>query len=658
MDFAGNSTRKGFHEKSPKLVSCDLNAQEEILNGYSGKILHIDLTGQKSWAESKPEAWYQIYIGGVSMASRLLWENIEVGCDPLSPGNPICIANGVFAGTPVPVGGKFGLATKSPLTGFVGDCLSGSWFAIALKRAGWDGIVVHGASPKLVSVLIDDDRIQFRDASHLAGMNTFETEEEIRKELNDDQVRSATIGPAGERLVLFANVTNDGRQAGRTGHGAVWGSKKLKAISVRGTHGVRVADPETLLKLSYDISKAAQGSSTQKYRVVGTVSNILNMNKIGLLPTRNYQQGVFEHVDTISGEYLKENHRVKTIACAQCPIACEQMSRVKDGPYAGSMTGIEYESLYANSSNCGIGDLRASIKMIDICDESGMDTMSTGVTVSWAMESFERGVLKKEDFRSAKHPEGFEPNFGNGDAAVDLVEMIRDREGIGDVLALGTRKAAERIDAERGSESWKWAMNIKGLEAPGYDARGLKTFSVGLATGTRGGCHNRSPGYDADIQGEVNRFTIDETRGRVAREAEEYAAVYDTLPLCKFIRRCFTGKADRSGAWPTIAKLINATTGWNFAYEDIDLIGERAHTIKKAFNIREGWKRSDDTLPYRWMHEPLKEGPSAGHVVSEEELERLKDLYYEAKGWTKEGLIPKEKLVALGMPDLAEAIGV
>ncbi len=626
--------------------------------GYSGKILHIDLKDKRNWIEEKPESFYKTYIGGVSMASRLCWENIEIGCDPLSPGNPICIANGIFAGTPVPVGGKYGLASKSPLTGFIGDSLSGSWFTIALKRAGWDGVVVHNSSEDWVYIFIDDDRIQIRDAKKLLGKGTYDTEEAIRDELGDDQVRSATIGPAGENLVLFGNVTNDGRQAGRTGHGAVWGSKKLKAISVRGTNGVSVADPDTLMKLSFDITDAAQGPHTSKYRMLGTSTNMLNMNKIGLLPTRNYQQGVFEDAEMVSGEYLDEHHKVKVIACAQCPIACEQMSIVRDGPYEGAMTGVEYECLYAMSSNCGINDMRAAIKMIEICDHGGMDAMSCGVTVSWTMESFERGVFKKEDFKCKKYPEGFEPTFGNGEAGVTLCEMIRDREGIGERLSLGTKRASEITDKERGSETYKWAMNIKGLENPGYDARGLKTFSVGLATGTRGGCHNRSSAYDPDIKGEVDRFTIDDTRGEVARSAEEYAAVYDTLPLCKFIRRCFTGKADRAGAWPMIADLINATTGWNFSYDDVDMIGIRAHTIKKAFNIREGWTRSDDTLPYRWLHDKIPEGASAGCVVPENELEQLLDMYYAAKGWTKDGLMPKDLLVSLGMDDIAEEIGV
>ena len=349
--------------------------------GYSGKILHIDLTTRKTWVETKPEAWYKIYIGGVSMAARLLWENIKPGCEPLSPDNPICIANGLFAGTPVPVGGKYGLASKSPLTGFMGDSLSGSWFPVALKRTGWDGIVIHGASAEWVDVFIDDNRVMFRDARKLLGKGTFETEEAIREELLDDQVRSATIGPAGENLVRYANVTNDGRQAGRTGHGAVWGSKKLKAVSVRGTKGVVVADPDALMKMSFDITQQAQGPYTVKYRMLGTSTNVLNMNKLGLLPTRNYQQGVFEMAEEVSGEYLEEHHKVKKIACAQCPIACEQVSAANQGLYAGAMTGIEYECLYANGPNLGIGDMNAVIKLIAVADQGGTDAMSQGVTI-------------------------------------------------------------------------------------------------------------------------------------------------------------------------------------------------------------------------------------------------------------------------------------
>lgn len=626
--------------------------------GYHGKVLHIDLSNRSSWVEEKPENWYKMYIGGVSMAARLLWENIETGCDPLSPGNPICLANGIFAGTPVPVGGKYGLASKSPLTGFIGDSLSGSWFSIVLKRAGWDALVIHDASKDWVNVFIDDDRVQFRDATSLLGLGTFETEEAIREELKDDQVRSATIGPAGENGVLFANVTNDGRQAGRTGHGAVWGSKKLKALSVRGTSGVRVADPETLLKISYEISEASQGPHTSKYRILGTVTNVLNMDKLGLLPTRNFQEGTFEDAQLVSGEHLNENYKFKTIACAQCPIACEQMSRVKDGLWTGAITGIEYECLFASGPNLGINDMRAIIKLIDIADEGGMDAMSMGVTISWAMETYERGVFSKQDFKCEKFPDGIELNFGNAEGAVALAEMILKREGIGDLLSKGTKKAAEELDNMRGSKTYQWAMHSKGLEAPGYDARGLKTFSVGLAAGTRGGCHNRSSAYDPDIKGDVDRFSVDETRGMIASKTEEYAAVYDTLPLCKFIRRCFSGKADRAGAWPTIANLINATTGWEFDYDDVDLIGVRAHTIKKAFNIREGWTREDDELPYRWKHDPMSKGASAGYIISQEELEFLKDSYYKAKGWSKEGLIPSDLLIKLGMDDVAEEIGI
>ncbi len=574
--------------------------------GYSGKILHIDLKTRTEWVEDKPEEWYKLWIGGVSMASRLLWENFVPGSDAYSAENPICIANGVFTGTPVPVGGKFGLASKSPLTGFIGDSLSGSWFSIALKRAGWDGLVIHNQSDSWINLFVDDERVQYLDATYLLGKGTFETEEAIRNKLGDDQIRSCTIGLCGENMVRYANVTNDGRQAGRTGHGAVWATKKLKALSVRGTGGVTVYDPNTLNQLSFDISKSAQGKDTEKYRVYGTSTGLLNTNKMGILPTRNFQQGVFEFAENVSGETLDEHHKVKVIACAQCPIACEQMSLVQTGPFAGAMTGIEYESLFANSSNLGISDLRPAIKLVAISDHDGMDSISMGVTIGWAMESYERGILKKEDFKCKKFPEGIELNFGNGEGAVAVAEMIRDREGIGDLLAEGSRIASETIDAERGTESYKWAVHVKGLESAGYDARTLKTFSLGLAVGTRGGCHNRSAAYDPDMKGETNRFTVDETRGRVAADSEEYAAVYDTLPLCKFIRRSFTGKADRAGAWPAIAKLINATTGWDFDYNAVDLIGVRAHTIKKAFNIREGWTADDDELPGAGKTKPSK----------------------------------------------------
>ena len=486
--------------------------------GYSGKILHIDLKTKKSWVELKPEEWYKLWIGGVSMASRLLWENIVPGCDPYDDGNPICIANGIFTGTPVPVGGKFGLASKSPQTGFVGDSLTGSWFSIALKRAGWDGVVLHNKCDQWTQVFIDDDRVQFNDASYLMGKGTFDTEEAIRDKLGDDQIRSCTIGPCGENMVRYANVTNDGRQAGRTGHGAVWGSKKLKALSVRGTKGVKVYDPKTLNKLSFDISKSAQGKDTEKYRVYGTATGLLNTNKMGILPTRNFQEGVFEHAELVSGEYLDKHHKVKVIACAQCPIACEQMSIVKTGPFAGAMTGVEYESLFANSSNLGISDMRAAIKLVTISDQDGMDSISMGVSIGYAMECYERGVLTDSDFASPSHPDGFSLRFGEGDSAVKLAEMIRDREGIGALLSEGVKIASETIDKEKGSESYKWAMHVKGLEPAGYDARSLKTFAAGLAVGTRGGCHNRSAAYDPDMKGETNRFTVDDTRGKVAAD--------------------------------------------------------------------------------------------------------------------------------------------
>ena len=252
--------------------------------------------------------------------------------------------------------------------------------------------------------------------------------------------------------------------------------------------------------------------------------------------------------------------RSRPLLARNARLPCEQMSRVKSGPWAGDMTGIEYECLFANGSNLGISDINAVIELIYIADNSGMDAISMGITISWAMETFEKGIFTKEDFKCEKYPEGFELRFGDGEAAVTTAEMIRDKEGIGKLLSEGTRVASFITDEMRGTETYKWAMHSKGLEPAGYEARGLKTFSLGSAVGTRGPCHNRTAAYDPDIQGQVDRFAVDETRGQLAKDTEEYAAVYDTLPLCKFIRRCFTGKADRAGAWPTIVNLINATT--------------------------------------------------------------------------------------------------
>jgi aldehyde:ferredoxin oxidoreductase len=609
---------------------------------YWGKILHIDVSNRKTHVQHVDEAWLKRYVGGVCMASRLAYDNIPKGADPLGPENALCFANSAFAATMVPVGTKYAVATKSPLTGFLGDCLAGSYFSAAMKRSGYEGIVITGKADKPTWIFVDDDVVYFNDATDLMGKETFETEEAIRAKVGDERVRACTIGPAGERLVRYANLTNDrGRQAGRTGPGAVMGSKLVKALAIRGTNAIKVADPDNLMAACHALSEVAQGTKTEKYRVLGTPSNVLNMNRLGVLPTRNYQNGEFEGAEKVSGEYMKEHFTEKAVACAGCPIGCEQVAHIKDGEYAGARTSIDYESLFAFGPNCGVDDLAAVVAAIERCDAYGMDTMSTGVTISWAMECFQRGILTKEDFG------GVEPVWGNHQAVFDLVKKIAYREGIGDLLAEGTKRAAAKVG--KGSEHF--AMNVKGLEAAGYDARGFQTFALGCAVGTRGPCHNRSLAYEADAKGTVDRLSGGPERGMIAAEAENFAGVLDTMMFCKFIRNCF------KDLYQDVPALYAYTTGISMTADEVKEIGERSWNIKKAFNIREGWTKDDDWLPGRWLKDPMPSGGSKGAYVKPEVLREMISAYYKARDWTPEGLIPKAKLIALGLDDIAKDIG-
>ncbi|MGI6368411.1 MAG: aldehyde ferredoxin oxidoreductase family protein [Anaerolineae bacterium] len=612
------------------------------MHAYTGNVLHVDLTKQTTQVGHLEPEFLKKYLGGVGLATRLVYDNTPAGCDPLGPENVLVFACSAFAGTPIPVGTKHGVAAKSPLTGLIGDSLSGSHFSEMLRRAGWDALVLKGKAPRWTVLFIDDDRVTFLDASRYLGRGAVEVQSDIREQIGDENVRVSAIGPAGENLVRFASIDNDGRQVGRTGNGAVMGSKRLKAIAIRGTKPITVADPAGLMQEGLKLIKTSQGPGTLKYRSLGTPSNVLNMNAIGVLPTRNFSETTFEHADTISGEYLRDHFRVKAVACSGCSIACEQWGVVREGKYKGAKIGLDYEPLFAVGSNCGIGDLPAIIKLVQMADDLGMDGMSAGVVISWAMECYERGLLTKEDF------DGLEPNFGNDDAAVALMEKIAHRDGIGDLLAEGTKRASEKLG--KGSEHF--AMHSKGLELPGYDPRSLKTTAAGYAVGTRGACHNRSLAYELDIKGVFDRFSAGPGRGPKMVQNENFACVLDCLVLCKFLRNCFDDFDT------DVARIYTMTTGIDLTPEELAAVGERVCNLKKAFNIREGWTRADDTLPPRILEDPIPDGPSKGYFVSREELALLIDDYYQARGWTEEGLIPRDKLIELGLADIAEEIGV
>jgi len=606
-----------------------------------GKVLYVDLAERQARTLPLSESYRTAFLGGVGLASRLLWDHCPPGAEPFDPANPLVFAVGAFAGTMVPAASKYAVATKSPLTGFVGDSLSSSGWALALRRAGYDVLIVVGRALSPTYFLIDDGHVFFRDARRLAGLSCGETEARIRRELVDGSVSVASIGQAGEKLVRYACITNDyGRQAGRTGAGAVMGSKNLKAIAVRGTGSVPAAEPKALAARCLDLFQRAQGSATEKYRVLGTMGNVLTLNRLAALPTRNYQQSTFEGAEEVSGETLYARHLKKIIACAGCPIACDHYYRALDGPHAGTEASLDYESLYALGPLCGVADPDAILKAADLCDAYGLDTMSAGACVAWAFESFEKGLLTPTDAG------GLALRFGSGEALVALIEQIGRRESLGRLLGEGVRRAA----AEVGGGSEAWAMHVKGLELPGYEPRSLKTLALGLAVGTRGACHNRSAAYEVDMSSKVDRLRADASRGRLAMEQEDFAATLDSLGICKFLRRCFADLYADAG------ELYRLATGLPLSAADLRRVGERVCTVKKAFNIREGWTRDDDWLPPRLLRDPLPTGVAAGVRLTEGELTLMIDSYYAARGWTPDGLIPEVKLRELDLEDLAPVL--
>ncbi|MDH5713680.1 MAG: aldehyde ferredoxin oxidoreductase family protein [Candidatus Bathyarchaeota archaeon] len=609
--------------------------------GYAGKILYVDLTRKKTATKPLQNKFCEKYIGGNGFAIRLLYDNTKPKIDPLGPENTLIFAVGPFAGTMVPTSGKYIVQAKSPLTNFMGESVSSGAWGQAFKRAGYDAIVIKGRAEKPTYLFVDDNIIQFRDAKNLWGKDSLQTGELIIEEIGDENVCSATIGPAGENLVRFASITNDRyRQAGRTGMGTVMGSKNLKAVAVRGTKRIEVSNLEKLMKVCQDIYKECQGAGAEAYRTYGTPVMVLVQNHIAALPTRNWQQSTFEMAENISGEYIREHCLAKVIACSGCPIACDHLVAIEDGPYKGTTTSVEFETIYALGSNCGIGYFPAIAKASDLCDQLGIDTISTGVTIGWAMECFEKGILTKKDTG------GIELTFGNHEALIEVISKIAYREGIGELLAEGVKRASEKVG--KGSEHF--AMHNKGLEFPGYDLRGLKASALGFNTSTRGGCHLRSSMYDFDAKGKVDRFKADKSLGAMVKDREELWAIVDSLILCKFIRGILS-TPDK------FAELYTLVTGIKMTSDQLQKAGERIYNLEKAYNVREGWTKKDDYPPPRVMKDPIPDGVAKGSLVTKKEFELMLNAYFEARGWNSDGIPTKEKLTELGLKKVAKDVG-
>lgn len=595
--------------------------------GFHGRLLHVDLNTGLSSLHDLAEKRLRAFLGGLGLGTSLLYDYAPPGVEPFSPGNPLILTSAPLVGTGLTTTAKFGVITKSPLTGFIGDSLSSSHFALELKRTGLDAIVITGQAAATVYLLINGYNVEIRSAEQLRGKSSKETEAAIKSELNSTEIRVAAIGTAGENRVRFATISNEGRHAGRGGIGAVMGSKNLKAIAVRGDRDTAVFDPDGVNAMASSLRRRSLGSLTDKYRNIGTVANLAVFNRLGVLPTHNFQQSTFDHSDALSGETLSETSFARRHGCASCSIQCERLFKA----LSGEEQRLEYETLFALGPLCGITDPEIVLEAARLCDLYGMDTISTGGTLAWAMECGEKGLLPEA--------ENFGLRFGRPEGVLAAIPAIAAQTGLGELLAEGSRRAALKI----GGHSVQWAMHVKGLELPGYEPRGLKTMALGLAVSPRGACHNRSGAYEADFSNAVDRLRADSGRGVLVAASEDFASVLDSLIVCKFLRKCF------ANFYTEAAELLNQVTGWNFSDPELRRVGERIQMAKRFFNEREGWRPGDDWLPPRLLSEALPTGVAQGTTLTPDELREMIQGYYQARGCNKNGFVSEEKLRELGL---------
>jgi len=581
-----------------------MQVADSTVFGYHGCYLRIDVSTGRADRVPLSETLLRRYIGGSGLGTRLLLDEDGAAVDALSPKAPLIFAFSPLVGTPLTTSAKFAVVSRSPLTDRINDSLAGSGFALAGKRCGCDAIVIVGRADALSVLVIDDGEVRLQSAEELRGASCPETEDELRRSLGTDY-RIASIGPAGERLVRYATISHDRRHAGRGGSGAVLGSKNIKAIAVRGTQQCEWAHPDELVESSRDLSRRSFGPATAKYRELGTAANLLTLNRFGALPTRNFQVGTFEHAASLSPAELGATHRRVRASCTACTIGCEHLYELENNDVR-----VEYESLFALGALCGVGDGSAVLRASKRCDEVGIDTISAGGTIAFAMECVDRGLVDEQWL-----------TFGSGDAVLKAIDLIGRREGIGALLAEGSRRAA--MDIGRGSIAF--APQVKGLEIPGYEPRALQTMALGFAVGSRGADHNRSGAYEVDFSDKVDRrhATLDSVRHAI--ETEDRAALMDSLILCKFLRGVF---ADFYGE---AAEMLRHVTGWDVTAGELRETARRIVAAKREFNVLAGWTHEEDTLPDRFLGAPLPNDGAA--VLTRERLQQLVAEYYRQRGW-------------------------
>jgi aldehyde:ferredoxin oxidoreductase len=572
--------------------------------GYHGCYLRIDVSDGAAERVPLDDSVLRQFLGGSGLGVKLLLDEGAALFDPLAPEAPLVFAFSPLVGSPLTTSAKFAVVSKSPLTERINDSLASSGFAITGKGCGCDAIVIVGRAPELSVLIIDETGVRLEPATEYRGATCRETETGLRTRLGKGY-RIASIGPVGEQLVRYATISHDGRHAGRGGSGAVLGSKNVKAIAVRGTQRTDWAHPAELTALSKSLSKRSFGPATAKYRELGTATNLLTFNRFGALPTRNFQSGTFEEAASLSPEELSATRSKTRESCMTCTIGCEHIySLGKNG------VRVEYESLFALGSLCGVSDADAVLRASQRCDELGLDTISTGGTIAFAMECVERGWLEEAWLK-----------FGSGDALLRAIELIGSREGLGNVLAEGSRRAAHAI----GHNSIAIAPQVKGLEIPGYEPRALQTMALGFAVGARGADHNRSGAYEVDFSDKVDRRHVTLEAVRHAIDTEDKAALMDSMILCKFLRGVFDDFHVEA------ADMLRIVTGWDVTAAELRETARRIVSAKRQFNLLAGWTPSEDTLPERFLNTPLPNDPDAS--LSRERLDSLVAEYHRQRGW-------------------------
>jgi aldehyde:ferredoxin oxidoreductase len=593
--------------------------------GYFGQALVVDATDGTSETLPLSGEVLRAYLGGAGLGTWLLHRLGPSGVDPLGPGAPLAFVFSPLVGTPLTTSAKFAVVAKSPLTGMLTDALASSQFAIAGKLTGHDAIVIRGRSERLSVLLVDGDGTRLHDASHLAGMTAADADRKLRDQLGQGW-RVAAIGPAGEIGVRYATISHDGRHAGRGGLGAVMGAKNLKAIAVRAAAKVATADPGAVLAAARDLRARSFGPATQKYRELGTLANLLAFNAISALPTRNFQAATFDGASRLAGESatgaatsegepesIEGMRRVARSSCASCTIGCEHIYRVGRGKKAR----VEYENVFALGPMCGVSDPESVLAASARCDELGIDTISAGGTIAWAMECAQRGLIDAPWLR-----------FGDPAALLRALDEIGTcGTPLGSLLAEGSRSASRTVGGDSGS----FAPHVKGLEMPGYEPRTLHAMALGLAVNARGADHNRSGAYEADLSGNLERLDGGGAHVAAAIETEDRAAVMDSMILCKFLRGVFT---DPFAEW---AALLSGVTGWDITGAELHETARRIVMAKRVFNIREGWQPEDDWLPDRLLREPLTLPSGRVAALTPARLRAMIGAYYEARGLDHEG---------------------